>query len=384
MINVIIKYPYIRLLYISAPGAVGLNAMIGWIIKRVSRLIDKQEIDNALLPYTAGLSTVLTIVVVVLVLGAFVGVAGFEHNAPFIDLGTFKSPIQFAAEDKWYLIIEKIFPNVSNIGMFLFGAIIGVYGIAYSLLSYNQAKKVEKQIRGTISTFAEFIEHATDILEETLSAEKEKPTRRKVVLVLMFPYYGILRDLEDVEAEMHRSLYELRSSSCETKMIIPNNPFSFGFQLFSKAHIQGVPTSRDVNYNSLIADMDDLQDKMGEICPTRWRTVLNDCPNLRLQSKMEVLVNQLQQCSLNSGSYKVKRVSVAALSNIYYQIVWTQKKAAIVFLPPREIFSQEDTNAYGFYTEDKEMLKIIQMLAHIAEETGASIAAGVWFPKSDA
>lgn len=358
------------------------------IVKRLCDGIDgdglgsgKQRTELGLLPFAWIINALIVVVFIGVVLSATFAYLAHEHNRPVLDLSEFGvAAIKMKEEDQAFLLFDKVIPPIYNAFVLILGAGMGVYGIAYSLLSYKQAKKVETQIRGTISTYEDFVDEAINILHDALDSNNEDTQSRKhVVLLLMFPYYGVLRDIRDLSDEMHGLLQKLRVSRCKTEMILPDSPFLFAVNLFTEAKAQGASLAKGFSYDGLLDDLLLLHRHLEREHPQHWNSRVHDAlGSLKLPEKTSHIAAEVADFSTSHETYKVTRVPYRMLKGIYYQIVWTKEKAVIVFLPPSDPFTQSETNAYGFHTEDKEMIRIIKSLAVIAKGDPGGSGEGLW------
>jgi len=226
---------------------------------------------------------------------------------------------------------------------------IGVSGLLFGILGYHVAIRVERSIRDTITDFREFLLVVSNILETEILCEKsklkkfygrqdveQKPTTYPdLILLLWFPHYGLTKDFNSIGLEIDRQLKRIQDLACRTYLITSNDPLSL-MEYFNRHYD---PKCKRYHPETLSR----LAIRLHDAPPTKWEdiaeTVKQEDPKIDLDDhKNEAVfeaISNLKSLMLPVNRYwSTIAIKNSDLMNGLVQIIWTPKKAAIVFLPP--------------------------------------------------
>lgn len=233
---------------------------------------------------------------------------------------------------------------------------LGIAGLLFGMLGYHVALRVETSIRDSITDFREFLREVSQILESEILCEHRRikkfppasetesiPTAiPDLVMLLWFPYYGLTKDFNRIGLVVNEQLRHVQELACRTYLISAKAPLAL-MEHFDK---QYAPAGK--RYDP--ATLKRIADAVRNSGHSEW------------EAKIEDAVNQAPK--FDRSDPKVERVldCVEALKDLIYpsakrywtvitadneqlmqgliQLIWTPKKAAVVFMPPEKVITQ--------------------------------------------
>lgn len=234
---------------------------------------------------------------------------------------------------------------------------LGLAGLLFGVLGYNVAVRVDKGIRDSITDFRDFLKKVSEILEEEVLHESrsrifgirqehasvstqacEPGGIPDLILLLWFPYYGLTKDFNGVGQRISKQLLHVQENCFKTYLIAAKDPLAL------MTHFNKNYQTKDKRYCS--ETLTNLATKLQGKGFEDWDRIIRDViflGNGRVSdevAEVEKCVKALKKLLAQDGSIP----SWIALSedndklmNGLVQLVWTPKKAAIVFMPPERV-----------------------------------------------
>ena len=254
---------------------------------------------------------------------------------------------------------------------------LSIFGVIFGILSYTVTLRVEKTIRNSITDFREFVHVACDIINQEVEFCKkiQKPIIEKshvepstqLILVLWFPYFGLTTDFSPYPLDT--LLADAKRHDCPTKLITSEKPLEF-LDFFDKHYSDEAKKYSVDEFIKLKRDFDKTQTitdwSESLLCGNGYGDILKKC------------MRDLASLHGYTNFWKVKRFENDTLMSGNVQIVWTAKKAAMVFMPPNFENIENRDNIFqcsGFSTEDPCMINMMRELIKMRFESIKSIAS---------
>lgn len=248
---------------------------------------------------------------------------------------------------------------------------LGFAGLLFGVLGYNVAVRVDKGIRDSITDFREFLRTVSEILEseilhsrgnsvlngqnffpETSGHTGDPIEIPDLILLLWFPYYGLTNDFNGIGQTIDTQLKHIQLRACRTYLISAGDPLSL-MTYFNKQY-----QAKDKRYCGETLDKVamQLQGKPFEQWDSLVRNVIPSPHKQRVSAEVAIVedcvitLKALLAPDTGKRFWTAETVDNRILMNGLVQLIWTPRKAAIVFMPPERVntsdtkISEQTTN----------------------------------------
>lgn len=283
---------------------------------------------------------------------------------------------------------------------------LGIAGVIFGILSYHVSQRVEHSIRDSIVDFREFLKVVSRILEEEIICEKQCikkfinaeqmsdthaldiPDCADLILLLWLPSYNFTKDFKGIGNKLDSQLKQVKALTCRSYLITSENENSI-IRFFDKRYNERSKNYDENTLHSYLDQVDQDPDRKRQIFDTTFphssESNKLDAPNANLFHSLENLYTLYDDRA--SPYWSVNRKENNKLMDRLIQLIWTPKKAAIVFMPPdsdeKNAVANDESNknsispvyssispyqCSGFVTEDAFMISMIRDIIQIQYE----------------
>lgn len=257
--------------------------------------------------------------------------------------------------------------------------ILGIVGVIYGILSYHISRRVERSIRDSITDFREFLKVVTCILEDEITCTRRRikkfvkydhyshdaPDCADLILLLWFPSYSLTKDFNGIGNNLDNILKEVKGLTCRTYLITAKNENEI-IRFFDQKYRT---EAKNYNENILHSYFKRLDNADRQSTKAIFDEMFADSNQSNIDKNLYHSLNNLYSLYNSAGLpfWSVIRQDNKQLMDRLIQLIWTPKKAAIVFMPPD--YYTQDKGIYasnspykcsGFVTEDKFMIGMIR------------------------
>lgn len=283
---------------------------------------------------------------------------------------------------------------------------LGISGVIFGILSYHVSQRVEHSIRDSIVDFREFLKIVSHILDDEIICEKRRikkfvdsnggpdddvPDCADLILLLWLPSYNFTKDFKGIGEKLDKQLQKVKALSCRSYLISAKDEsqiirfFDGKYRKESKNYDEDILSSFLNQVDSNLGQLDSNSDKLKkQILESIFAKYLEKTNRTKLDRKNVNLSHSLNNLySLREDKafpfWSIILEDNDTLMDRLIQLIWTPKKAAIVFMPPDHALSgceERDNNSAdmpvslytsrspykcsGFVTEDTFMISMIR------------------------
>lgn len=216
---------------------------------------------------------------------------------------------------------------------------VGLAGFLYSALSYHVASNVDRSIRESINDFRDFLVVVEEIVGEAVKQserslnvdQKDDPAQEPdLILLLWFPFYALTRDLNSIGKSVNSLVSQLHEMALRSHVICAADPLDM-MSRFDRVYREG-----SKSYER--RDLDSAAVALRNAEFLRWKAEaarLFPSPLTVARRNLTACIQMLGDVlGSTNGYYTVSLVENDQLMNGIVQIVYSRKRAAIVFMPP--------------------------------------------------